>query len=105
MTSLFIAKKINIATYAEILGTIFKFLLKRSHNKFFAFLKKLFHLLTKSTTIEGVKVGINGKLKGKLRAKPYKMSVGKVSTQSFDAQVKFAKTHIHTLYGCFGLKM
>jgi len=104
MTALLISKKININVYNTILGTIFKFLTKKSHSKFFSFLKKLSYLLIKSSTIEGIKMSINGKLKGKLRAKSFKMAVGKIGTQTISSEVDFSKVHIHTLYGCFGLK-
>lgn len=104
MTALLISKKININTYNVILGTIFKFLTKKSHSKFFSFLKKLSYLLIKSSTIEGIKIGINGKLKGKLRAKSFKMAIGKIGTQTVTSEVDFSKVHIHTLYGCFGLQ-
>ena len=104
MTALLISKKISINIYNVILGTIFKFLTKKSHSKFFSFLKKLSYLLIKSSTIEGIKIGINGKLKGKLRAKSFKMAVGKIGTQTISSEVDFSKVHIHTLYGCFGLK-
>lgn len=104
MTSLLISKKININIYNVMLGTIFKFLTKKSHSKFFSFLKKLSYLLIKSSTIEGIKITINGKLKGKLRAKSFKMAIGKIKTQSITSEVDFSKVHIHTLYGCFGLQ-
>lgn len=104
MTSLLIAKKININSYNIVLGTIFKFLTKKSHSKFFIFIKKLAYLLISSSTIEGIKINISGKLKGKLRAKPFKMAIGKISTQTIASDLGFSKVHIHTLYGCFGLK-
>lgn len=104
MTALFAAKKINIATYNTILGTIFKFLLKKSHSKFFAFLRKLFTFLVKVKIIAGIKISINGKLKGKLRAKPYNIIVGRIGAYGEHLDMDFSKIHIHTLYGCFGFK-
>ena len=104
ITSLFITKKIKIGTYNILLGTIFRFLLKRSHSKFFAFLKRLFSFLIKSEIFVGIKICISGKLKGKLRAKSYNMIVGKISTQRADLNIDFSRIHIRTLYGCFGFK-
>lgn len=104
ITALFIAKKIKLAAYNIILGTIFKFLLKRSHNRFFAFLKKLFTFLLKAKAIAGIKLIISGKLKGKLRAKPYTITVGNIGAQKTNSNIDFSKVHIHTLYGCFGFK-
>lgn len=104
LTSLLITKKVRIDVYNNILGKIFRFLMKKSHNKFFSFLKKLSHILTRSSTIEGIKFGINGKLKGKLRAKSFRLEVGKIGIQTITSDIDFSKVHINTLYGCFGLK-
>lgn len=104
LTSLLITKKVKIDVYNMILGRIFKFLMKKSHNKFFSFLKKLSHLVTRSSTIEGIKFGINGKLKGKLRAKSFRLEIGKIGIQTIASDIDFSKVHINTLYGCFGLK-
>lgn len=104
LTSLLITKKLKIGVYNVILGKIFKFLTKKSHNKFFNFLKKIAHLVTRSSTIGGIKFGINGKLKGKLRAKSFKLEVGKIGVQTITSDIDFSKVHINTLYGCFGLK-
>ncbi len=104
LTSLLITRKVKIGVYNVILGKIFKYLMKKSHNKFFNFLKKLSHLVTKSSTIGGIKFGINGKLKGKLRAKSFKLEIGKIGIQTITSDIDFSKVHINTLYGCFGLK-
>lgn len=107
LTSLFINKHINVKTYCNILGTVFKFLPKKSHGKFFLFVKTILNLLLKETTSEiiGAKVLINGKLKGKLRASSFKCSVGKISTQTISAENDLSKIHINTLYGAFGMTM
>ena len=107
LSSLFINKKIDTKAYCNILGTIFKFLPKRSHGKFFYFIKDLFDLLLKESTsqIKGIRVLINGKLKGKLRASSFKASVGKINIQTLSATTELHKVHIFTLYGCFGLSL
>lgn len=104
LTSLLITRKVKIGVYNVILGKIFKYLMKKSHNKFFNFLKKLSYLITKSSSIGGIKFGINGKLKGKLRAKSFKLEIGKIGIQTITSDIDFSKVHINTLYGCFGLK-
>lgn len=107
LSTLFIKKEINVNAYTVILGTIFKFLPKQLHNKFFMFLKKLLNKLISipQTKIKGVKVEMNGKLKGKLRADSFSLSIGKIDSQKVSADMNFSKMHINTLYGCFGLKL
>jgi len=107
IASLFITKKIRSNTFLIILGTIFKILPKKLHAKFFAFLKTLLRFLIqhKGTKIEGVKFTIAGKLRGKLRSSSLRMLIGKLWNQSIISEIDFAKVHVHTLYGCFGLKI
>lgn len=104
LTSLLVTRKVKIGVYNIILGKIFKYLMKKSHNKFFHFLKKLSHIITRSSTIGGIKFGINGKLKGKLRAKSFKLEIGKIGIQTITSDIDYSIVHINTLYGCFGLK-
>ena len=107
LTVLFIFKKIRINTYITIIGTIFKFLMKKSHSKFFYFIKNLLYMIVgrPRTNIKGLKYVLNGKIKGKLRAKSSTFSVGPLGVQTISNNTDFAKTRIHTRYGCFGLKM
>lgn len=107
LSALFIRRDINLNAYTIILGTVFKFLPKKSHSKFFIFTKKLLYKLISlpATRVKGIKVVINGKIKGKLRSSSWSMSVGKIESQKISADMEFSKVHINTLYGCFGLKM
>ena len=107
LSDLFMRKKINLNAYTIALGTVFKFLPKNSHGIFFGFTKKLLNSLMAlpGSKLKGIKVNINGKLKGKLRSSSFTMSVGKIDSQKISADTGFSKVHIHTLYGCFGLKM
>lgn len=107
LSSLFIKREINLNAYAIILGTVFKFLPKRSHSKFFVFVKKLLYklLAAPQTQLKGIKIIINGKLKGKLRSSTFTMSVGKLDSQTIASKMEFSRVHINTLYGCFGLKL
>jgi hypothetical protein len=106
MSSLFIQKKINSETYLIIIGNIFKILPKRMHSQFFFFLKKLIPTLisNKESEIKGLKLRINGKLKGKLRSSSYTISKGKIETQTLSSNIDFSKQPIFTMYGCFGFK-
>lgn len=107
ITLLFSELKINPTAYLNLLGKIFKVLQKRSHNKFVFFLKKLFTFIIRdnSNTIKGVKFIINGRIQGKPRANSTKILLGRVPTQTISANIKFAKTHVYTLYGAFGFKI
>lgn len=107
LTNLFMKKEININTYIYIIGTIFRVLPKKAHGRFFTFVKYLFTLLieNKETQICGIKFIINGKLRGKLRASSSKILVGRIKTQTINSNIDFAKAHVYTIYGCFGLKI
>ncbi len=107
LSSLFLNKDIDINTYCNILGSIFKYLPKRSHAKYFLFVKTLIGALIKfpGSKIKGIKVVINGKLKGKLRASEFKTSRGEIEIQTIAANNDLSQVHIHTLYGAFGLTM
>jgi hypothetical protein len=107
LSSLFLNKDIDINTYCNILGSIFKYLPKRSHAKYFLFIKTLISALIKfpESKIKGMKIMMNGKLKGKLRASEFKTSRGEIDIQTISANNDLSKVHIHTLYGAFGLTM
>lgn len=114
LCSLFATKKITTEVFCNTLGTIFKFLQKKSHGKFLAFVKIIINtLITPSnfsdtniyTKISGIKMRMNGKLKGKLRASSFSCSAGKISQQTIKANADYSLTHIKTVYGCFGLKI
>lgn len=107
LSSLFMNKDIDIKTYCNILGTIFKFLPKKSHGKYFLFIKTIISTLIKhpESKIKGIKVLMSGKLKGKQRASVFKTSRGEIEIQTISANNDLSKVHIHTLYGAFGLAM
>lgn len=107
LTTLFIKKEIKANTFLAVLGTIFKVLPKKAHGRFFSFLNYLFTAIVenKKTSICGLKFIINGKLKGKLRSSSFKILVGKIKTQTFKTEIDFAKLHVYTIYGAFGLKI
>lgn len=115
LCSLFATRKITAEVFCNILGTIFRFLQKKSHGKFLAFVQIIIDTLIKPskfsdseqipTAISGIKMRMNGKLKGKLRASSFSWSAGKISQQTITADADYSLTHIKTVYGCFGLKV
>lgn len=107
LTSLFATKKINIETYCNIIGTIFRFLPKRSHSKFFTFIKTVLNVVINlpRSKVKGIKLLLNGKIKGKLRSNSFKLSVGAIGLQTLCSKNDLSKMHINTLYGCFGLSL
>ena len=107
--SLFSTSQISAQIFLLFLQKIFKNLTKKTHNQFLSFLKTCFTLLIyglKSTnSIKGIKLLINGKLKGKPRSDSTLILVGNVSNQTLDSKIDFSKIHVYTVYGVFGLKL
>lgn len=54
--------------------------------------------------IKGIKFNINGKIKGKLRAKSYNILIGSVPKNNKNTKIEYYKMHSYTVYGKFGLK-
>jgi ribosomal protein S3 len=86
---------------------------KKTHSRFLLFLKIVFDLLvlnkkvkklSKKSNVKGLKFVLNGKLKGKTRASSAYGQFGCVSISTIVQNTVFAKLHIYTLYGVFGLR-
>jgi len=112
LTCLIQQKKITASTLLSTLGTIFKILPKRLHNSYFRFLKSLIQEVLleqkeqiKTTKIIGVRLLINGKLRGKLRASSLTINQGRIGAQNLSNSMEFAKVHVNTMYGCFGFQL
>lgn len=107
--SLFSNSQISAKIFLVFLQKIFKNLTKKNHNQFLSFLKTCFVLLVvrlkKTNSIKGIKLLINGKLKGKPRSSSTLILVGNISTQTLDSKIDFSKIHVYTVYGVFGLKL
>ena len=109
--SLLLDFKISAKIFLIFLQRTFKNLTKKQHNQFLSFLKICFNLLIydlKSFTkhpLKGIKLIINGKLKGKPRANSTCILVGNVSNQTLSSNIDYSKIHVYTLYGVFGLKI
>jgi hypothetical protein len=55
--------------------------------------------------INGLKLIVNGKIKGKLRSSFSSVKSGSVPIQTINKNIDFAQIHVYTLYGAFGLKL
>lgn len=114
ITSLFCENKIDIQAYLSLLAQIFRVLRKKTHSRFIFFLRELLSLLTVDKAkkklslkhdIKGIKLLINGKLRGKARSSSSCVQAGSVPIQSLDKKLSFAKIHVYTLYGIFGFRI
>jgi ribosomal protein S3 len=81
------------------------------HGKFFGFIKTTIqtivnypYRITTKDRIEGIRMVISGRLKGKQRSGSKRFWAGNVPTQSLAKNVEFCSTPSITLYGTFGLK-
>jgi len=106
LTTLLSTSFIETSSYLYILVQIFKNLSKKSHNNFMFFIKLLFKLLINlKFNILGLKLEISGKLKGKDRSSSAIIKEGRISTQTIDSNVTYAKSSVYTSLGAFGLKL
>lgn len=112
VTVLLIEGKISAKIFTMFIGQIFATLSKKSHNRFFLILKKLFKVIISDTAInknilkiDGIKLKMGGRLRGKTRADVRSITVGTVPLQSNSKHIEYFKQHIFTIYGTFGLKL
>lgn len=112
ITTLLIENKISGKLFAAFIGQIFAILSKKSHNRFFLILKKIFKTIILDTKlpentakIQGIKFKISGRIRGKTRADTRIITVGTVALQSESKHIEYFKQHIYTLHGAFGLKL
>ena len=133
LTVLFIYSKITTKLYINLLGTIFRRLSKKLHNKFIYFIKIVFNFLLKFNSLEeelfaefkktskeikklksrlgsphkilGLKFIIAGRFRAKDRSKKKLITLGRVPLSSLSKDVDFSSCHVYTVYGAFGLKM
>jgi ribosomal protein S3 len=93
---------------------IFKNLRKQQHGFYIKFLITFFNVLIFETMpikelnspIKGVKIFINGRLKGKQKASTEAVRVGVVPIQSINKNIEFAKGYTFTQnFGVYGFKI
>lgn len=117
ITSLCYSQKLNLNSFCVMLSEIFSFLRKKDHSKYLLFLKEVFGLLifelkkhfphfNDFNDFKGVKIVINGRLKGKPKASSSLIQLGKIPTLDLSKNIEFVKTRVYTQrYGVFGFKM
>ena len=100
-------KNFNLTLLLSFLAEIFCFLSKKTHVQFISFLTQVFNIffaLKKDQRILGVKLLINGKIKGADRASSEIIKVGDINIQALKQNLLFDVQHIYTRYGVFGLR-
>lgn len=109
LTYLFYFNKININFFIKILVEIFKILQKKMHSRFIFFIKELFKIFLlpcfNHKNNLGIKLRLNGKLRGKPRSSTCCIFLGKVPNQSRIKNINYSKMHAFTKYGVFGFKI
>lgn len=105
ITSLLNDKHISIETYLLILGQIFKNLNKKKHSTYIQFVKTICTVLIGKRLIKGIKFSISGRILGKTRASCVKIQKGALALNTIDSNNKFAKAHVYTIYGAYGIKL
>ena len=112
LTVLYQTGQVSIDTFVLILGEIFQRLSKRKHGQFLKFIKIIFKNVFLRyqnkrffNNIKGAKFIISGKIKGKLRAKMTSIFFGSVPISTQSKHIQFSKTHVHTVYGSYGIKL
>lgn len=105
---------VPLETLGVALGQTFKFLKKKRHGKYFIFIKHIFFLITNKLVqkkyntmkINGVKLLISGRLKGKSKKSKMCIKQGIIGTQSLNRNIDFCKSNVFSMrYGVFGLKL
>lgn len=135
LTALYKSSKISLHLFIRVLSDIFRRLTKRLHSKFISLIKelfkwiilcsnnkktkkKLFYKINNSLTvvpmslnlkplnaIQGIKFILCGKIKGKLRARTNKVTIGPTPISTLNKNIEFSQTESYTVYGAFGLKL
>lgn len=106
ITTLFCQEKIKADFLIIIIGTLFSFLKKKNHNRFFRFLELLYEKIrAKNSNILGIKTLFSGKILGKTMASNKIILNGNMPIQSIKKYIVFERMHIYTIYGVFGLKL
>ena len=105
INALFSQNLFSAEKYLELLAKVFQYLTKRQHSSFISFMEKLFKEICLKSSIKGIKLIINGKLKGKTRASKAIIEYGGVSNQTINAEIDFAIVNTHTRMGAFGFRL
>ena len=110
---LFSFNKVSLNVFLWVICQVFKNLSKTKHTKFLLFVRELFVFLLASDlkdknhtySVTGIKLVINGKIKGKTRASSTCIKKGSVPIQSLSKKIEYCKSHVFTRYGAFGFQL
>lgn len=112
--TLFLKGIAKVNTFLFFICLIFKILRKGTHNKFFYFLRTLFNLFFsnefkllffKKFIINGLRLVINGRIKGKSRASSVSFLYGINTLQTIKNKISYSKRTVFSKYGTFGFKL
>ena len=80
---------------------------RKSQVRFLSFVSNLLSFIVEHNTvgIEGVKVGIKGRINGVPRSKTWSSCEGKMTLQRIDSKVDYYYLPSETVYGTFGIKV
>ncbi len=80
---------------------------RKSQVRFLSFVSNLLSFIIEHNTvgIEGVKVGIKGRINGVPRSKTWSSCEGKMTLQRIDSKVDYYYLPSETVYGTFGIKV
>lgn len=102
--SLISVNKGNLDLFSYLLGVLFRTLHKKKHKLFISFLKHLANCIIDSVkNLNGIKIVINGKIQGKVRAKTVKIQAGRISITNLGNAPQISKVHVFTVYGAYGI--
>lgn len=109
---MYLTNKAGISILLILLLKIFRPLSKRTHGRFFKFLKTLFNMMTglndarfNAYSIKGLKLVINGKLKGKARSSSILIKSGSLPLQTLNKPIEYLCATSFTPMGTFGFKL
>lgn len=107
LSSLLLQHKISAEIFVSFLALLFSKMSKYQHSQFFILIKNLFESLTTwpSSKIKGMRLVINGRIRGQLRSSTMILEHGRVGNQTMNNCVEYAKSTAFTIYGTYGFKL
>ena len=107
LSCLFIKHLISAEIYNNLLTLLFSRQSKKSQSQYFKFLRRLVPKLIyfPNSQIQGMRVLINGRLQGKLRANSLLISCGKIGNQTLSKNVEYTKATAYTITGTYGVHL
>lgn len=107
-TALLLQGELSVDGYTWFLGIIFRNLKKNKHGIFVNMLDQIVETVVRlidddRSTIIGIRIELNGKIRGKDMAEVKKFMGGNIMQTTASASVAKSETTAHTLYGAYGL--